>query len=141
MTLTEWARQIEAFASSATAKVADATADEMQALIQEGLDAGVDPWGNPWAPLRPSTLARGRTPPPLTDTGVMRDQVVVAANGDTLSVEAPSPAEYHQSGTSRMARRPMWPSSNEEMPDEWQNRIDLAGTVAMAQAAKAAGLK
>jgi hypothetical protein len=34
--------------------------------------SGTDPYGRPWAPLNPSTLAKGRTPPPLTDTRALR---------------------------------------------------------------------
>jgi hypothetical protein len=45
-------------------------------LLREGYQNGVDPYGNAWAPLKPSTLARGRHAPPLTDTRKLRDGTV-----------------------------------------------------------------
>lgn len=40
-------------------------------LLQRQYRTGVDPYGRPWAPLRPATLQR-HGPPPLTDTRAMR---------------------------------------------------------------------
>ena len=54
-------------------RAADLAAPQIDAMIQEQFRAGVDPYGRPWAPLRPSTIARGRRPPPLTDTGSLRN--------------------------------------------------------------------
>jgi hypothetical protein len=50
---------------------------EIEKQIQSDFDAGVDPYGKPWAPLAKSTLAKGRFPPPLTDTYKGRSQVRV----------------------------------------------------------------
>jgi hypothetical protein len=41
-------------------------------LLKEGFLNGKDPYGRPWAPLKASTIAKGRTPPPLTDTRALR---------------------------------------------------------------------
>jgi len=54
-------------------KVAVVAAPKLTRLLQQQFRRGEDPYGRPWAPLRPSTLARGRRPPPLTDTRRLRD--------------------------------------------------------------------
>lgn len=41
-------------------------------LLRDEFTDGTDPYRRPWTPLRPSTLAKGRTPPPLTDTRALR---------------------------------------------------------------------
>jgi hypothetical protein len=58
-------------------RAAKAASESIATLILDGFDAGTDPYGRPWAPLRPYTLAKGRFPPPLTDSGAMRDSVDV----------------------------------------------------------------
>ncbi len=55
-------------------------------LVQSEFNAGRDPYGTPWAPLMPSTLRGGRTPPPLTDTHRLRNSMVVTFLGGNLSV-------------------------------------------------------
>lgn len=40
--------------------------------LREEFLNGTDPYGRPWAPLKPSTLATGRKPPPLTDSGALK---------------------------------------------------------------------
>ena len=51
--------------------------------IKAEFDAGRDPYGKPWADLRPATLARGRRPPPLTDSRDLRDntKAIVLSGG------------------------------------------------------------
>lgn len=53
--------------------VAVEAAPGINRLLREEFLNGTDPYGRPWAPLRPATLARGRRPPPLTDTKALRD--------------------------------------------------------------------
>jgi len=62
----------------ATAVEAKAPIDK---LIRAEFRDGLDPYGRPWAPLAASTLARGRRPPPLTDTRVLRDGTTVSLRG------------------------------------------------------------
>jgi hypothetical protein len=53
--------------------VAIEAAPKINRLIREQFTNGLDPYGNQWAPLKPSTVARGRYAPPLTDTRKLRD--------------------------------------------------------------------
>ena len=63
---------------------------------------GVNPYDTPWKPLRPATLAKGRTPPPLTETGALKNSIRVTAAGYTLSViAADRVAGLHQNGWRR----------------------------------------
>jgi phage gpG-like protein len=108
-------------------QAASEASEEIQELIEAEFDSGHDPYGNPWVPLRPATLARGRRPPPLTDTGAMRDSVNVqpmagAGIGITIGTEY---APYHQYGTSRMEARPMLPDGD-EMPESWVEAVSTA---------------
>jgi hypothetical protein len=41
-------------------------------LLRAEFTSGADPYGRPWDPLKASTLAKGRRPPPLTDTRALR---------------------------------------------------------------------
>ena len=94
--------------------------EEIQDLIEAEFEAGNDPYGDPWAALRPSTLARGRRPPPLTDTSAMRDsvQVIPTAGAGIGIIIGTEYASYHQYGTSRMESRPMLPD-RDTMPESW----------------------
>lgn len=58
-------------------QVARQVAHEISRSIQVQFDTGRDPYGMPWKPLSASTLAKGRRPPPLTDTGAGRRSVKV----------------------------------------------------------------
>src|SRR5690606_17437543 len=53
-------------------QIAGAVSDAINDRIQAGFDQGTDPYGSPWAELAPYTLAKGRTPPPLTESGGLR---------------------------------------------------------------------
>jgi hypothetical protein len=76
-------------------KVAAEAQPKLDALIQAQFRAGVDPYGNPWAPLRPATLARGRHPPPLTDTTKLRDGTkVLLAPGNAMGLRLVVGAAY-----------------------------------------------
>lgn len=50
-------------------KVAADVARAMKQDLLMRFARGEDPYGRAWAPLKPATLAKGRRPPPLTDTG------------------------------------------------------------------------
>lgn len=54
-------------------RVATIAAPQIEAELKKQFYAGLDPYGRPWRPLRPATIAKGRTPPPLTDTKALRD--------------------------------------------------------------------
>lgn len=120
--------------SAIPSQVAAAAAEKIEAQIQDDFDAGVDPYGDAWAPLMPATLAKGRSAPPLTDTGAMRASVVVQAMaGAGISVTIDDPAVHHQYGTVHMDARPIFPNQR-ELPDTWQRAISDAAEEALDRA-------
>lgn len=117
--------------------VAIAVKNEMNDLLQEQFDGGFGPDGSAWAPLAQSTVKRGRTPPPLTDTHRMRDHVKAVRVGTNVAIDSELPAAYHQRGHRQptpLPRRPIWPEDGEDMPERWESRISLAGNEAMVRA-------
>jgi Phage virion morphogenesis family len=117
-------------------RVAIRVKDEMNMLLVEQFDGGFDPAGEPWEPLKPSTVKRGRHAPPLTDTHRMRDHVRAVRVGTNVVIESELPAAFHQSGTSRMAARKMWPDEGEPMPERWETRVSLAANAGVLEAAR-----
>lgn len=104
---------------------------DIEALIEDEFDAGADPYGNAWKELAPATLGKGRTPPPLTDTGTMRDSVHVrpmAGAGVAITIKNP-PAAPHQIGWSGKQgsgpARPILPDRS-ELPPLWDEVIAAA---------------
>lgn len=96
------------------------------ALIEHEFSTGTDPYGNAWAPLAPRTLARGRTSPPLTDTGSMRDSALARPMPSAgVSITIDHPAAPHQTGWHGIQgdgpARPILPSR--QMPAEWRALI------------------
>ena len=99
-------------------------------LIQEEFDDGEDPYGDPWAPLAPATIAKGRHAPPLTDTGKMRGSLRVAPmRGSGVAITIDHPAAPHQTGwdgtQSKGPARPILPARG-ELPPSWQEAIENA---------------
>ena len=110
--------------------------DSIATVIEQEFATGTNPSGEEWAPLRPSTLKRGRHPPPLTATGTMRRGVVVTAHPHKITVDIPAPyASFHQDGTEKMAQRAMLPNAD-ELPDRWLDAMQKAVAAAVDEAAK-----
>ena len=109
--------------SAVPSRAARAAASEIADRIQEQFDGGVDAYGRPWATLRPSTLAKGRTPPPLTDSASMRDGIQVKpARGAGITIVIGEPyASFHQVGTRNMVARPILPTHG--FPDTWRRAV------------------
>lgn len=102
-------------------QIARPLADGIAKFIDEGFSAGTDPYGRPWAPLKPRTLAKGRHPPPLTETGAMRNSARVkpVQGGGVSLVFGDSKAGLHQRGDPpRMAAREVSPSGF--LPARWR---------------------
>ena len=97
-------------------------AEQLATAIDHQFTNGVDPYGNPWAPLKPSTLKKGRTPPPLTDTHATRDSVdVTPMSGAGIKVTIDFPAEIHQKGSENMEARKIFPEG--PFPIIWDQAI------------------
>lgn len=95
--------------------------------MQAEFDDGVDPYGDPWEPLADATTDRGRTPPPLTDTGAMRGSLSVRPmRGAGVQITIDHPAAPHQTGWSGPQgsgpARPILPARG-ELPIAWQDLI------------------
>jgi hypothetical protein len=134
--LDQLARNIGKLASIPS-RMAPAASREIATLIQGQFNAGVDPYGRPWAALKPSTLARGRRPPPLTHTGKMRGGITVKPRqgaGIEISFASDVPAIFHQYGTKKMAARPMLPRG--VMPATWSRAIENVGVSEFRKAIK-----
>lgn len=104
--------------------------------IDAEFSAGLAPDGTPWTGLAESTMARGRSAPPLTDTHDMRDSVdVKPMRGAGISVTIDDPAVHHQYGAPRahVPPRPILPSG--KLPDTWQRAIADAADSAFDRAA------
>jgi hypothetical protein len=79
--------------------------EPLNRLLQAEFRTGTDPYGRPWAPIKPSTLARrqvSRSPTPLTDTRELRDgtRVDIREGGRAgLVIRTGAPyAYFHQVG-------------------------------------------
>lgn len=100
-------------------------AERIAEMIDDALDAGLDPYGRPFAPLMASTIERhpGRGAPPLTDTGAMRSSVRVTPKaGAGLDITIDKPANFHNTGTKHMAQRQIIPQSGGIAPS-WREAI------------------
>lgn len=103
--------------SQIAAKVAERIGED----IQKNFDEGQDAYRRAWAPLRPATLAKGRFPPPLTDSRDGRDSIRVFASG-RAGVQMVCSVGYmgiHQAGDlPRMVARKFFP--NGVLPAAWR---------------------
>lgn len=82
------------------AQVSTVIAKDISREIQRNFDVGRDAFRKRWKPLAKSTLARGRHPPPLTDSGRGRASVSVtprAGAGITITIGILYMV-YHQNG-------------------------------------------
>lgn len=110
-------------------QVASEASKGIASLIDQQFDAGVDPYGQAWAPLSDATIAKGRGAPPLTDDGDLRASVdVKPMPGAGISVTFDDPGVHHQYGTRDMPARQIFP--NRGMPDTWQREIADAAEAA-----------
>ena len=105
-------------------KVAAMAAPRLTRPLQAQFRAGKDPYGNNWAPLKPSTLKTGRRPPPLTGfTRELRDgtKAVQGRAGVRLHVGARY-GYFHQvgfrAGKTRVPPRRILPQFG--LPKEWR---------------------
>lgn len=110
-------------------RISESVAVEFEAELEAQYAGGFDPNNEAWAELSAATLARGRTPPPLTDRGVMRRNSKAVAGvggvaGVTVRVTRPggNPAvpNFHQEGTEWMPDRKIVPEQDRPLPPAWK---------------------
>ena len=114
-------------------------ATKIDALVREEYDQGANAYGQAWAKLAPSTIAKGRFPPPLTDTRAMRDGTTVTPTsgaGITVRFAAPYSTFHHTGfrvGQTNVPARPVAPTGA-GLPPSWQ--LALKSACAEATAAR-----
>lgn len=111
-------------------RIADEAADLIADAVDEQYALGVDPYGEPWAPLAQATLDKGREEPPLTDTHEMRDHTTVTAHGNEIVMRVPDPGGFHQTGTKHMPAREVLPTDAKGMPPAYELALIQAATSA-----------
>jgi len=125
-------------------KVAAEAKPEIDRLLRQQFRQGVDPYGKPWAPLRPATLDTGRRPPPLSASGLLRSGTKVMLGGGNragLRIQVGAPYGYfHQVGF-RNARteRPVKPRRilpQFGMPRAWSAALHRAASRIARRAAQ-----
>lgn len=139
----ELARRAEDLAQI-PARASQRVADSLRAAVQDEFYDGADPYGTAWEPLAESTIDKGRTPPPLTDTGAMRGSLnsYARASGGSLSggvaITIDHPAAPHQTGWSgpqgEGPARPIFPTR--EMPHKWEQIIGAAVAAEIQEASR-----
>jgi hypothetical protein len=111
-------------------RVSGRIAGEIAELIEEEFAVGTDPYGRAWAPLAQATIDKGREPPPLTETGTMRQSVNVRPmRGAGVAITIDHPAAPHQTGWSgprgEGPARPVLPD-RQELPATYRAAIETA---------------
>jgi hypothetical protein len=122
--LADLQKRLADIAANGQREIEARSAKAVELVLKEQFDTGSGPDGNAWAALKPSTIASGRTPPPLTKTRKMRNSAT-ASPIKGVRVRIAKPAGFHQDGTSRMAARPMVPTGN-TLPTRWKSAVSEA---------------
>jgi hypothetical protein len=104
-------------------QVARTVAKRISWDIQANFDLGRDPYRKAWHPLAPSTIKRGRFPPPLTDTRAGRQGVKVKPmqSGGIKLLNSVDYMGFHQKGEGQK-RRSFFPDNT--LPKKWQSIWD-----------------
>jgi len=114
-------------AEKAAVKFAPALAE----FIREEFATGTDPWGDPWKPLKANTLAKGRTPPPLTASGNAVAVMTVTAQGARDRASFPNYIRYHLS----TGRSPL-PLRGQAWPSRWAQKLKETAAQAISDIAE-----
>jgi phage gpG-like protein len=120
--------------ASVPSQVAGDASEGIAQEIRNEFDAGTDPYGRAWAALQAATLAKGRTPPPLTDSGDTIDSLEVKPSaGAGITIEFGTEyAGFHQVGTVDMVARPPLPIGG--FPSSWSKVISDAASARIEKA-------
>jgi hypothetical protein len=107
-------------------ELAAAAAPEITRLQRAQYAAGTDPYGTAWQKLAKSTLAKGRRPPPLTDTARMKNRTntipLLGARVGLRHFVRTSYAIRHQLGGKNLPKREILPSRG--LPPGWRIVLD-----------------
>lgn len=123
-------------------KAAALAAPELTKELRRQFARGVDPYGRAWAPLAASTLAKGRRPPPLTDSTALRDGTrAMVRNGNRAGIHIVLGAAYgyfaqHGFRVGRTTVRPRRILPQQGMPRAWAEILKRAARRAFREAAR-----
>lgn len=133
--LAKLAATLDKLANKALPEMALKGSAVLNRVNEESYALGVDPDGRSWADLKDSTLAKGRTPPPLTASGKMRKKTQAVPGVKGIQVKVPSPGGFHQAGTKKMAARPIVPA-DDYLPPRWSKPLEAAGVEVLSSQLK-----
>lgn len=109
----------------AKALAANATADALLDLVDEGFRTRSDPYGFPWQERKD-----GLSHPLLEETRAMRTNFFSLVSGGTVRLENGIPyTGFHQHGTRYMPAREMFPDG--PLPPKWKAHIDAKISLAL----------
>lgn len=123
--------------SAVRRRTAIVSAAKIKKLTNSEFKTGTDPYGQPWTPLKPSTIAKtGRTQP--LSTGAKRFAVSVFSTIAKITASsAASLIDLFQRGTRHMAARPILPTEGQGAPATWDKKVAESWDIAVARALKA----
>lgn len=108
-----FAKTLRQLARDVPARMSREGAAALSTELQSGFDRGGDPYGSGWAAKKTGGASH------LEASGAMRSGTrAVPASGSGINFEAPPPANFHQSGTSRMVARKVLPDNG--LPAKWR---------------------
>jgi len=124
---------LERLARTIPARVASRAAQGITAQIRQDTAAGLDCYGRPFAPLAPATLARGRHPPPMVDTGgSLSETRAVALRGAGITIHVGGHYEHHLTSSGTRPAREVAPTRG-PLPASWSRRVDNAAKIEAAR--------
>ena len=127
--------------AGAAEQVARESAEPIAEHIRTQWREGYGPAGRKWEELAASTLKRNqprRQQSPLLFTGAMFDSLTATVDGKQITFHvSPTYASFHQSGTSRMPARPIFPAAGAQVPPRWSAILRDAAKRAIEEATRA----
>lgn len=106
-------------------RVSRAGSERIQTLIAQQFVAQTDPYGNAWAPHKPSTVKELGSHSILSLTGALSNVEVKPMSGAGIQITlGASYGAFHQTGTRNMAARPILPNAG--LPDSWSAALEAS---------------
>lgn len=112
--------RLELVSEEAPRALVSAMATAAEEVLASEFATESDPSASPWAARVPPTGSW----PILTKTGAMKASRSVTEEPSAIEISLASPANYHQSGTSRMVAREILPGG--KVAPRWTDAMDKA---------------
>ncbi len=125
----QFARALRELAKVPAQVARDASAD-ITKIMRKNFASGLDPYGRAFAPLTESSIKRGRRPPPLRKFRRAAKATPLSGSGISIQIDHPQ-AGFHNTGTSRMAKRMVMPDG--ALPAAWREAIQKRLTRAIRE--------